>query len=161
MSKGRKAPDVESQPLNHAAAFRDRLGRAAWEAADDAAAPWEQIPEFKRDRFRRIGIAVFEAITIQRRGIRGTFEIGSGYAHGRREPYVEIAVDLSPAQFSPAKARELAMLLLECADAAESDAALWQFAQETLDLDDRQSASLIAQFRKLRDARRGGKVSAA
>lgn len=158
MSKGRKVPE---QQVDHAAAFRDRLGKAAWEAADDGAAPWEQVPEIKRDRFRRIGMAVFETITIQRRGLRGTFEIGSGFDHNRNEPYVEVSVDLSPAQFSPAKARELGLLLLECADAAESDAALWQFAQQTIGLDEVDTAKLIGQFRKLREARRGGKVSAA
>lgn len=165
MTKGRKAPD--EQPItDHAAAFRDRLGRAAYDALMRAthagAAPaWPQLSDEGKEQYRAVAGAVLDAITIQRRGLRGSFEVGSGYSMQRQEPYVEIAVDLSPAQFSPAKAREIGLPLLECAEAAESDAVITEFARGEIGLDDRRAAQLLDQFRRKRDKRRGGKVSAA
>lgn len=159
MSKGRKPPD-EQPVTDHAANFRDRLGRAAFNV-DNPGVVWEKLAEVVREHWRLIAQAVLDAITIQRRGIRGQFEVGSGYSYQRSEPYVEIAVDLSPCQFSPAKAREIGLLLLECAEAAESDAVLTEFARDEIGLDQKKAAQLLDQFRRKRDARRGGKVSAA
>lgn len=157
MSKGRQPPEKQT---DHAAAFRDRLGRAAAESFNPGVR-WETYAEVQREQYRAVGQAVFEAITINRRGLRGQFEAGSGYSSQRNEPYVEIAIGLSPAQFSPAKAREIALLLLECAEAAESDAAIMTFAREGMDLDRAQAAQLLDLFRQQRDKRRGGKVDAA
>lgn len=130
MSKGRQPPQKQT---DHTAALRERLGKVAF-TAYDAGVSWQELTDQGREHWRAIGQAVFDAITIQRRGLRGQFEVGSGYSSQRHEPYVEIAVDLSPAQFSPAKAREIALLLLECTEAAESDALIMAFAR-TMDLD--------------------------
>jgi hypothetical protein len=161
MSKGRRPPDA--RPVtDHARDFRDRLGRAAHEAwRAPGGALWEHLTDESRELWRGVGHAVLDAITIQRRGIRGQFEVGSGYSAQRSEPYVEIVVDLSPAQFSPAKAREIALLMLEVADAAESDAVVMEFARNEIGLDEKRAAQLLDQFRKFRDRRRGGTVSAA
>ena len=156
MTKGRQPPEKQT---DHAAAFRDRLGSAA-AAAFNPGVKWETYAEVQREQYRAVGMAVFDAITTQRRGIRGHFEVGSGYSMQRSEPYVEVAVDLSPAQFSPAKAREIALLLLECAEAAESDALIMAFAG-TMDLDQARAAQLLDLFRQQREKRRGGKVDAA
>lgn len=165
MTKGRKAPD-EQHTTDHAAAFRERLGRAAYDALmrathAQAAPAWANLPDEGKEQYRAVAQSVLDAITISRRGLRGSFEVGSGYSMQRSEPYVEIAVDLSPAQFSPAKAREIGLLLLECAEAAESDAVIMEFARGEIGLDEKRSAQLLDQFRRKRDARRGGKVSAA
>ena len=161
MSKGRTPPDKQ---VNHAERWREKLGKTAYEERVRETPdfdPWNVIPEEIRETWRRIGQAVFEAITTQRRGVMGHFEVGSGYSAQRSEPYVEIAVDLSPVQFSPAKARELGLMLLECAEAAESDALLAAFGREQIGLDQVQIAQLLDQFRKARERRRGGKVDAA
>jgi len=156
MIKGRQPPEKQ---VDHAAAFRDRLGAAA-AAAFNPGVKWETYAEVQREQYRAVGQAVLDAITIQRRGFRGHFEAGSGYSSQRNEPYVEIAVDLSPAQFSPAKAREIGLLLLECAEAAESDALIMAFAG-TMDLDRVRAAQLLDLFRQQRESRRGGRVDAA
>jgi hypothetical protein len=72
-----------------------------------------------------------------------------------------LTADTSPSQFSPAKAREIALMLLEAADAAESDALIARFGRETLGLDIVQAAQLIDQFRKLRERTRGERTEAA
>lgn len=156
MAKGRRPPE---QQTDHAAALHDRLGRAAYKVWSDAAS-WDSLNDVARERWRRTAAAVLDAVTIQRRGLRGHFEVGSGYSMQRSEPYVEIAIDLSPAQFSPAKAREIGLLLLECAEVAESDAAIVAFAG-TMDLDQPRAAQLLDLFRQQRERRRGGKVDAA
>lgn len=156
MTKGRQPP---KQQTDHAAALRDRLGAAA-AAAFNPGVKWETYAEVQREQYRSVGMAVFDAITAQRRGLRGHFEVGSGYSVQRSEPYVEIACDLSPAQFSPAKAREIGLLLLECAEAAESDALIMAFG-ETMELDQAGAAKLLDLFRRQRARRRGGKVDAA
>lgn len=77
------------------------------------------------------------------------------------KPYVQFALDISPTQFTPGKAREIALMLLEAADAAESDAALMAFARDQIGLDDARAAQLLDQFRKAREQARGTEASAA
>src|SRR5215217_430291 len=112
MSKGRKVPE---SPIDHAANLRDRLGKAAYDAIPDDNAPtWEQLRESGRDMWRIIGQAVMDVIVKrdQRKGeIRAAAIVGS--QNGK--PFVEFACDISPTQFTPAKAREIALMLLESA----------------------------------------------
>jgi hypothetical protein len=58
-------------------------------------------------------------------------------------------------QLSPAKAREIALMLLESADASESDAVLMGYARDVLDLNEQGSAQLLNQFRAYRERQRG------
>lgn len=156
MSKGRTPPEKR---IDHAAALRDRLGQVAIQV-DNPGVQWDRLAEVEREHWRAIGQAVFDAITTKRRGMMGHFEAGSGYSAQRSEPYVEIAVDLSPMQISPAKAREMGLMLLECAEAAESDALLAAFGRDQIGLDQVRVAQLLDQFRRAREQRLGGKVDA-
>lgn len=156
MSKGRTPPPAR---IDHAAALRDRLGRAAIEA-DNPGIQWDRLAEVEREYWRGIGDAVRAAMT-SGGGRRGDFAVASVYGYETQKPYVNLEVSISPMQLSPAKARECALMLLECADAAESDAALITFARTALNLDDRTAAALLAQFRAMREQARGKAVESA
>lgn len=157
MSKGRKVP---GEPIDHAAELRDRLGQAAAEAFNPGVT-WETYAEVQREQYRAVGMAVFKSITQDRRGMKGTFEVVSGYSSQRHEPFVEVAMDMSPVQMSPGKAREMGLMLLECAEAAESDAQIMGFAMGAMGLDRASAAKLLDLFRQAREQRRGGKVDTA
>ena len=158
MTKGRTPPPQ----IDHAANLREKLGKVAYEAAfDHEPVPWSETDEARRERYRRIGMAVLEAMTNRRRGLRGSFEVVSGYSAQRSEPFVEVAVDLSPFQVSPAKARELGLLLLETAEEAESDALISDFAKQSIGLDQLRTAQLLDTFRKARQRKRGRSVDTA
>jgi hypothetical protein len=151
MSKGRKVPE---SPIDHAANLRDRLGKAAYDAfPDDEAPPWEQLRESGRDMYRRVGQAVMDVI-VPRDDRRGDFSVSSIYGYKSQKPYVNVEVSISPMQLSPAKAREIALMLLESADASESDAALIGFARDALGMSETDQAKLINQFRQYRETAR-------
>lgn len=148
--------------VDHAANLRERLGRVAYDAipGDKDDLTWEQLPNNGREPWRMVGQAVMD--TIVKGGRRqGQIGVASTYGASTQQPYVELSTDMSPMQLSPAKAREIALMLLEAADAAESDALIARFARETLQLDMIDQAKLIDQFRRLRDTQRGEKVGAA
>jgi hypothetical protein len=148
--------------IDHAANLREKLGKVAYEAAfDHVPVPWSETDEARRERYRTIGMAVLEAMTNRRRGLAGSFEVVSGYSAQRNEPFVEVAVDLSPFQVSPAKARELGLLLLETAEEAESDALISDFAKQQIGLDQLRTAQLLDTFRKARQRKRGRSVDTA
>lgn len=153
MSKGRKVPDP---PIDHAAQLRDRLGQAAYEAALVAGIdmPWDRLPDKTRDYWRTIGAAVMDVI-VAKSDRRGEFAVSSIYGYASQKPYVNIEVSMSPMQCSPAKAREMALMLLESADASESDAVLIGYAKDVLDLDERGAAQLLQQFRQYREKQIG------
>lgn len=154
MTRGRKVPD---KAIDHAAALRERVGRAAAGAFNPGVA-WETYAEVQREQYSDVGMAVFNAITQQRRGIAGVFEVVSGYSSQRLEPFVEVSVNMSPFQISADKAREMGLMLLECAEAAESDAQIMSFATSALDMDQAEAARLLDLFRQAREQRRGRKV---
>lgn len=154
-----KGRDVPPARIDHAAALRERLGKAAYEVAADAT--WETASPASKELYRKVGDAVLHEVTQARRGIRGTFEVVSGYSAQRHEPFVEVAIDLSPTQISPGKAREMALILMECADAAESDAVMVEFARNKLGLDVAQATQLLGQFRAYREQSRGKAVESA
>lgn len=157
MSKGRTPPH---KPIDHAAALRDRLGRAAYEAAfDHVPVPWSETDETRRERYRTIGQAVMNQI-VKRDPRKGEIST-EGIVSIQGKPYVQLAIDISPTQLTPGKAREVALMLLEAADAAESDAVLMQFAREMIGLDDIRAAQLLDQLRKSREQARGTEVQSA
>lgn len=160
MSKGRRVPD---QPIDHAANLRDRLGKAAFDAAaavDSGAPTWERLTEGQRERYRTVGQAVMDAI-VDKGDRRGDFVASSIYGYASQKPYVNIEVSMSPMQVTPAKAREIALMLLESADASESDAVPIGYARDVLDLDERGAAQLLDQFRKYRIAQLGTEAKSA
>lgn len=164
MTKGRTPPPPPG-PADHAAALRERLGKIAhdaWFAAIGAtpAPAWEDLPADIKTAHRSVGDAVMRAI-VKRGDRRGSLSVASSFGYDTQQPYVELTVDTSPTQLSPAKAREIALMLLEAADAAESDAVLMQFAKEHIGLDAAQAAELLDLFRQLRKEWRGKRTDAA
>jgi hypothetical protein len=160
VSKGRKVPDP---PIDHAAQLRDRLGRAAytqWQREMGQLPDWGQLSTPERVSWKAIGQAVMDVI-VDKGDRRGEFSVSSIYGCATQKPYVNIEVSTSPMQCSPAKAREMALFLLECADASESDAVLIGYAKDVLDLDERGAAQLLQQFRQYREKQRGSAVDSA
>jgi len=159
VSKGRKVPD---QHIDHAANLADRLGRAAYEAAtgSEGDSTWETANPTSKELYRRVGQAVMDVIVVKD-DRRGDFSVSSIYGYTSKKPYVNVEVSISPMQLSPAKAREIALLLLECADAAESDAVLIGYARDVLDLDAQKAAQLLGQFRNYRERSLGTKAESA
>lgn len=151
--KGRNVPPAQ---VDHAAQLRDRLGRAAYDAmpVEPGDVSWERLTEAGREMWRTVGQAVMRAI-VDKGDQRGEFTVSSIYGYASQKPYVNIEVSVSPMQVSPGKAREMALMLLESADAAESDAVLIGFARDVLDLDAQRSAQLLNQFRQYRDKQHG------
>lgn len=58
---------------------------------------------------------------------RNEAAVTSGYGANTRQPFVELRVNDSQSQMTPAKAREIALMLFAAADAAESDGFIVQF----------------------------------
>lgn len=92
---------------------------------------------------------------IEEQGI--TFEVSSGFGHNTQQPYVQVLIQAADwmTQMPPSAAREVALNLLLCADAAESDGFLVTFLRERIGVEDmRAVASLLVEFRAYRDAQR-------
>lgn len=156
MSKGRIPPLPH---IDHASALRDRLGTVVAQKFNPGV-KWETYAEVQREQYREIGQAVMDAIVVQ--GARsGEFSTSSIYGYKSKKPYVNLEVSVSPMQLSPAKARECALMLMESADAAESDAVLIGFARDTLGMDEQGSAQLLNQFRLYREKQRGMEAQSA
>lgn len=84
-------------------------------------------------------------------------EVSSGFGHNTQKPFVQMVIPRADwmTQMSPENARELALNLLTCADAAESDGFLVTFLRDTVGVDDmRTVASILVDFRKYRDQQR-------
>ncbi|HET8631640.1 MAG TPA: hypothetical protein VFL91_29815 [Thermomicrobiales bacterium] len=84
-------------------------------------------------------------------------QVGSLVSGRTHEPPVELPIgDRKPEQLPPAKAREIAVMLIEAAEAAEQDAFLFSWAREKLDCDDGQAARLVGELRAWREKREAG-----
>lgn len=148
--KGRTPPLPH---IDHASALRDRLGAVVAKEFNPSV-KWETYAEVQREQYRTIGQAVMDAIVVQ--GARsGELSVSSIYGYASQKPYVNIEISMSPMQVSPGKAREMALMLLESADASESDAVLIGYARDVLDLDEKGAAQLLSQFRQYREKQRG------
>ena len=154
MSKGRTPPLPH---IDHATALRDRLGAVVAQKFNPGV-KWETYADVQREQYRAIGQAVMDVIVVQ--GARsGEFTVSSIYGAASKKPYVNVEVTVSPMQLSPAKAREIALMLLESADAAESDAVLIGYARDVLSLGDQGAAQLLNQFRQHREKHLGTEAS--
>ncbi len=80
------------------------------------------------------------------------FHVSSGFGHRTQAPFVQVLVEAADfmAQMSPGEARGLALNLLQCADAAESDAFLIGFLRAKVGVEDEAVAGVLADFRKWR-----------
>lgn len=158
--KGRTPPPAQT---DHATQLRERLGRIGyeqWRTLGSNLPMWDALTEQEREIHCIMADAIKDAI-VKRDGRMGQISVSSTFGYATQKPYVELSMDVSPAQFSPAKAREIALMLLEAADASESDSVLMTFAREQIGLDDVRAAQLLDQFRRLREQRRGSEVSSA
>lgn len=82
------------------------------------------------------------------------FEVSSGFGHNTQSPYVQVLIAKADwmTQMPPETARELALNLLTCADAAESDGFLVGFLRETAGITDmRTIATILVEFRAYRE----------
>jgi len=82
--------------------------------------------------------------------------VSSGYGGNTQKPFVMMESEEldTPIQMDPATARELALNLLQCADAAESDGFIVEFMKKELKADDRHTIVLLREFRKFREQSR-------
>lgn len=80
-------------------------------------------------------------------------KVTSGYGGNTRLPFVEIKTDKlkEPLQLDPAAARDLAVNLLQAAEASEQDAFMFEFVSKDLKAGDQSAAGIIHEFRKWRD----------
>jgi hypothetical protein len=154
--KGRTPPPA---PIDHAGALRDRLAKAAYET-HRTDGDWQYVPDVEREHWRTVGQAVMREL-VKRDPRMGEISTQGIVSSENGKPYVQFALDISPTQFTPGKAREVALMLLEAADAAESDAVLMAFARESIGLDQAGAAQLLNQFRKAREQARGTEASSA
>lgn len=79
--------------------------------------------------------------------------VSSGYGGNTRQPFVEIKTDKlkEPLQLSPEEARDLAQNLLQCAEASEQDAFMFEFVSKDLKAGDQAAGGILIEFRKFRD----------
>lgn len=76
--------------------------------------------------------------------------VHSGFGFHSRKGFVGLVIDEKMTQMSPTEARRIAHLLLECAEAAETDAFIFRFCLDTLKGDEETAAGMLALFRKAR-----------
>lgn len=110
--------------------------------------------------WRAVGEAVMRQL-VKRDPRMGELSIEEIVSAQNGAPYVQFALDISPTQFTPGKAREIALMLLEAADAAENDAVLMAFARDQIGLDQAGAAQLVNQLRKAREQARGTEANSA
>jgi len=84
------------------------------------------------------------------------FHVTSNFGYRTQKPFVSITVQSKEfhVQMSPAAARALAMNLLQAAEAAETDAFLVGFFKSRIDMNERNIATILLDFRDWRDAAR-------
>lgn len=81
------------------------------------------------------------------------FLVTSIVATRDRQGYVKVRTPEAPeVQMSTASTRELAMNLLEAAEAAEADARFYRYAREHMSMTDRQAQLALLSFRSFRIA---------
>lgn len=90
----------------------------------------------------------------------GIISVSSGFGRNTKEPFVVIGMANPTESANPAvqivadRAREIAMQILEAADAAESDGFIVGWLSGTADLSEGQVGALLADFRSYREQRR-------
>lgn len=79
--------------------------------------------------------------------------------NSKGEPFVQLRLeDKTLNQFTPAEAREFGQTVMECAEAADTDAFLFSFGTQQIGLERDAAMMMIMEFRKWREARAGVKV---
>ena len=88
-----------------------------------------------------------------------TILCSSGYGANTRRPFVQIeSEDLDrPLQLSPEEAQDLALNLLQAAEAALTDGFLVEYATKIIGVDRSAAAGWLVEYREFRDQRRKSK----
>lgn len=82
--------------------------------------------------------------------------VSSVYGHNTRKPLVKIEAETldQPLQISPNEARDLALNLLEAAEAADQDAFMFEFVTQVIGQTEQVAASILIDFRDWRKKQR-------
>lgn len=83
--------------------------------------------------------------------------VTSMYGARTQQPIVTLVVGDTMHQFTPDKAREIAGMLVECAEAAEQDGFLVEWGADAMGLSPEQAARLVTEFREYRRKWREGR----
>lgn len=85
------------------------------------------------------------------------FRVVNAYGARTREPFVQITLGGEFIQVTPTKARQLAGMLLQCAEAAEGDGFVMDFFTNQIGMEQKAAGALLMRFREHRQAaeRRG------
>lgn len=78
------------------------------------------------------------------------FWVASMFGHATRWPLVSVKLRDVSVQVTPLKAREMAMMLLEAAEAAEGDGFVVTFFEEQIGVDEEIAAQAMLAFRRFR-----------
>lgn len=112
--------------------------------------------------------SLHEARQLASRALEATFDppsagmlsVNSGYGMNTHQPFVTLGManpteSANPAiQVSTEQARQIALQLLEAADAAESDGFVVEWLQGEAELSEGQAAAMLGIFRQYRERRR-------
>lgn len=82
---------------------------------------------------------------------KGTITVRSMYGHANRRPLVSLRVRDVAAMIPPEAAIEVGRNLIEAAEAARCDAAVFEMATEGMGLDEEDGARFLSLFRKYRE----------
>jgi hypothetical protein len=114
----------------------------------------EDIASGKESAPRQAAGAALDRIRLEPPG-PGEIRVSSGYGRKTRAPFVTLALppDVSTVQLPPDQARQIAMQLLEAAEASHSDAFLAGYLRTKVGLEDIEKiAMVIEDARAFRDA---------
>lgn len=78
------------------------------------------------------------------------FLVSSGFGILQHKPFVQIVWGSETGQLSPKEARNIALMLLECADAAVSDAFVFEWGSRKINLNEEQAGTILVDFRMFR-----------
>ena len=120
--------------------------------------PWEDLPEEVREADRRIGEAVADAVLEAAMGVRvgedteHRIEVQSGFGANTREPFVTLTLPdgRDRIQMRAHEARDLAVNILQGAEAALTDGLVVEFFRGKVGLGMPEVAGILSQLRAYR-----------
>ena len=77
-----------------------------------------------------------------------------GAEEGAIRPFVDVTIRGQRMQVPPEKAREIGMMMLECAEAADSDATTVEFMETHVGMNRKDATRVLIEHRDIRDRRR-------
>lgn len=128
---------MQTDPISAATAYRQAL---------------EQIQAARslHDAVQRAA-AVLKAVTFIRPSAEEQIVVSSGFGGNTQRPYVTLTTTNPMIQMGVSTARQIALQILEAAEAATSDGVIIQFGKDQMDLDERAAGQLLSVFRAFRE----------